>query len=83
MLECGRNYKGTHRITCEQCNQIDDENHRLNNCVKWKLRNLHDTREKLDFNIVYSNDISILRGIIAKLDNVWNNKTAHGTMRTE
>ena len=68
MLECGRNFKGTHRMMCDQCNQIDDENHRLNNCVKWKKTNFHNTSEKLDFQLVYSNDIDILRGIIAKLD---------------
>ena len=48
-----------------------------------KQKNLHNTSEKLNFKLVFSNDIVILLDIIAKLDNVWNNKTAHGTMHTE
>ena len=34
VLECGKNYKGTMRETCDSCNSIDDENHRINFCSK-------------------------------------------------
>ena len=36
MLECGRNYKGSMSEICNECNDLDDENHRLNFCAKFK-----------------------------------------------
>ena len=30
MLECGHNFKGTLKETCDQCHCLDDETHRLN-----------------------------------------------------
>ena len=82
MLECGRNFKGTLKETCDLCNCIDDENHRLNYCPKWKDRNLHDKDMKIDFNNVYSNDTDVLRDILKVISTVWNTYNAHGTMYT-
>ena len=39
MLECGKNFGGTHGGECSECNTYDDENHRLNDCKKWKELN--------------------------------------------
>ena len=83
MLECGKNFKGTAQTICEMCNVLDDESHRLNNCIKWKERNLFDSDEKVNFNDVYSNDIRIVRNIIPLIQSLWNVKNAHGTMYTE
>ena len=81
MLECGKNFKGTLSETCNRCNVLDDENHRLNVCPKFKQVNRCDHNDKVIFNNVYSNDISVIRSIIPEIDRVWNVKTAHGTMR--
>ena len=35
MLECGKNYKGTIPETCHTCSLLDDENHRMNECLNW------------------------------------------------
>ena len=35
MLECGVNFKGTMAQKCHPCGTDDDENHRLNTCVKY------------------------------------------------
>ena len=82
MLECGKNHKGTLSLECTTCNIIDDENHRLNDCPKWQHRNIHNSKEheRIDFNKIFSNDICILREIIPVIQNLWNVKTAHGTM---
>ena len=41
MPDCGTNYKhGYGGEKCKQCNEPDDENHRLNDCIKYKERNL-------------------------------------------
>ena len=80
MLECGVNYKGTMKPTCDTCNTIDNEEHRMNDCIKWKS---NDTNGKVTFNDIYSNDINIVRSVITRIETVWNTKNAHGTMRTE
>ena len=82
MLECGINYKGTLKPTCETCNTSDDEEHRMNDCIKWKCTDTNGN-EKVSFKDIYSNDINTIRSIMAKIETVWNTKNAHGTMRTE
>ena len=34
MLECGSNFPGTLKRICDSCQQIDNEEHRLNHCKK-------------------------------------------------
>ena len=64
MLECGRNLKGSLNETCTQCNVLDDENHRMNYCIKFRDVNFYDSDEKMDFKNVYSKDKDILQSII-------------------
>ena len=80
MLECGRNYKGNKPEMCTQCNMLDDENHRLNECVKFRHVNLYDSETRVDFHKIFSNDIETLREIVPIIQKVWNTKTAHGIM---
>ena len=44
LLECGKNFKGTLNVNCDTCNCLDDEDHRINFCIKLKEVNLYDTR---------------------------------------
>ena len=85
VLECGKNHKGTLSLNCTTCNIIDDESHRLNDCPKWQHRNRQssDECERIDFAKIFSNDISTLREIIPVIQNLWNVKSAHGTMYTD
>ena len=78
VLECGKNYKGTMREICDTCNCIDDENHRLNYCIKWRNMNLYESTEKL-----YSDSLVDIRHITDMIEKVWNTHTANGSMRTE
>ena len=80
MLECGKNYKGTNNENCNQCDEYDDENHRLNNCQRYQGTNNYEMNTKLDFNLIHSNDTNVLRDIISKLECVWNTRQGHGTM---
>ena len=78
MLECGKNYKGSMLEVCDQCSVLDDENHRLNYCKKYKETNNSSKEEKVDFSLIYSTDIAILKSIISEISRVWN---AQGSMR--
>ena len=80
MLDCGQNLRGTKPEICNQCNVIDDENHRLNHCIKFRDINLCDSKTKEDFHKIFSDDIETLREIIPNIQKVWNTKTAHGSM---
>ena len=83
MLQCGKNHQGTMKQICDTCNCIDDENHRLNYCKKWKDRNLSDSITKVDFNDIYSSDPHTVRALIPHIESLWNTKNAHGSFRTE
>ena len=61
MLECGMNYKGTLKTTCNQCKCEDDENHRLNYCSRYRENNLYGVDEKVNFNIIHATDANILK----------------------
>ena len=80
MLKCGNNFKGALSQLCNQCNCIDDENHRLNYCVKWRNVNLYNSVDKVDMDVLYNGNMNELRPIISNIEKVWNVKNAHGTM---
>ena len=80
MLDCGRNFKGNKPEICNICNCLDDEDHRLNYCIKFRDNNLYDSTEKADFKKVYSNEIETLNEIVPLIQKLWNTKTAHGSM---
>ena len=82
MLECGRNYRGTIREICDICNVIDNEDHRLNHCPKFRLVNNFDAAEKYSFDNVFSSDAQIFKKAINAIEKVWNTRSAHGTMIT-
>ena len=76
MLQCGKNFKGTMNEMCNECQKIDDEDHRLNHCPKYHYN--HETN--IDFKNIFSNDVNILRDILPSIKKVWNTKTANGSM---
>ena len=80
MLECGKNFKNSMTEQCKDCNVVDDENHRLNNCVTYRNLNLYDIHPKVNFIDIFSSDITVLRAVIGQIEKVWNVKTAHGSM---
>ena len=83
VLECGSNYKGTMREMCDMCNCIDNEDHRLNYCIRLRLTNLYESIEKIEFNKIYSENIVDIRSVTKSVEKVWNTHTANGSMRTD
>ena len=80
MLECGKNYRGSLPLTCAECDEGDDENHRMNYCTRWKKLNLHDENEKIDFQDIHSHDQEKIMRVVLRIKDVWNVRTANGTM---
>ena len=72
MLICGRNYKGTMSENCSECKVTDDENHRLNECSKFRSTNRYDNASKIQFDDIYTNDASKVSQVVNEIDKVWN-----------
>ena len=62
--------------TCETCNCIDDEEHRLNACPKWENNNCYLS----DIKVPFTNYCNVLRDILPRIEKLWDTKNAHGTM---
>ena len=81
LLECGTNFKGTLRETCETCCCIDDEKHRLNMCKKWKDLNLSESSTRVNYDLVYSNNLEEIRTVTTPITVLWDTRTSCGRMR--
>ena len=79
MLECGKNFGGNMNKTCETCNCIDDEEHRLNACPKWVSKD-NNPCDVVPFANVFSSDCNVLRNILPRIEELWDTRNAHGTM---
>ena len=55
MLECGRNFKGTMKDTCDTCGCVDDEEHRLNICIRFTNTNYRDDVDQIKFDTIFWN----------------------------
>ena len=80
MLECGFNFKGTQSETCATCNDIDNENHRLNHCERFRAFNLFNSRDEVNFKKIYTSNIEDIRSMLGKLSKVWNTFKGVGSM---
>ena len=80
MLQCGKNFGGTLNNTCDTCDCLDDENHRLNFCPKWGNNSDDADDEIIPFELVYSSDPLVLDNILPRIEQTWNTKNGHGTM---
>ena len=81
MLECGKNMKGTISEICKDCQILDDESHRLNNCKKWAVRD--SNRGNLNFQDVYDDNIDVVNNIVDEIEKVWETKFANGRMKRD
>ena len=81
MLECGKNFKATLPETCVRCSKIDDENHRMNECVNWQHINYIDSCKKVDSQEVYCNDPQRLAVVIDQIRGVWELSLGRGMMK--
>ena len=80
MLECGKNMGGSIKRTCDTCNCLDDEDHRMNSCPKWGNNSDDMNQHRIPFEQVHSSDLTVLNNILPRIEEVWNTKNGHGTM---
>ena len=81
MLDCGTNYKGTMSQACRTCKTLDNEDHRLNDCLVYKENNLVNYLEKCKFDDIYSDNVEILNPILTHIEKLWEFRFANGRMK--
>ena len=75
---CAKNYATQHGTKeCKECGVTDDENHRINSCMKYSSVNLYNSTEKIEFNdIYYHDDDDKVMNVVRTILSVWD--LAHG-----
>ena len=82
MLNCATNFKTREgRSTCIDCNDLDDENHRINYCKKWQNVNLFKGDLKVCFDDIYSDNIEKCLMIVENILLVWDLSNGKNAIR--
>ena len=82
MLDCGSNFKTGYRgVNCNSCNTTDDENHRINDCPKYKKRNLSNSSFSIDFESIYSKNDETVGRILYVISELWDLSSGKNTMK--
>ena len=82
MLNCGANFaKGYGGKCCNNCGTLDDESHRINDCIIYRGTNLYDSGEKLDFGHIYSNNMQQIMKVVEMILKMWDLGCGKNVMR--
>ena len=82
MLDCATNYKNKYRTTiCKDCNKTDDENHRINECIKYSYINNCDRTEKFDFSTVFIDTVEAIESAAQTISKIWDLANGKNLMR--
>ena len=81
MLECGQNFKGSMNSSCRACKVVDDESHRLNDCILYRTQNGPVLTPHVNFDDIYSSDHTVLSNVMSSIERLWNTKTAHRSIK--
>ena len=72
MLQCAKNYATQHGTKqCKDCGVLDDENHRVNFCIKYRSVNYCEKTEKIEFDDIYSDDNNKIMNVVKAILSVW------------
>ena len=72
MLDCGSNYASKYGgKQCRKCGVIDDEKHRINECVLYESTNLLKCDSKVDFDDIHSKSVEKVRNVVNCVLSIW------------
>ena len=81
-LNCRANFaKGSGGKNCLICDTVDDESHRINDCISLRKINLYDSSEKIDYNLLYSDDMSSALRVVKVILKMWDLGHGKNVMR--
>ena len=83
MLRCQANFSfGGQNKNCNVCQTLEEETHRINFFVIYQSVNLYNSNEKLDFELIYSDDVDVLLKVIDIVLKVWELDNGRNATRT-
>ena len=82
MLQCGANFEMSYGgKECKECKVTDDECHRINSCKKFESVNLCKSAEKLNYDLIYSDEISECMKVVERILMMWDLVNGKNVMR--
>ena len=84
MLQCANNFScGFGTKMCNTCNVVDNEEHRINDCAKYKNINLFHSTKKITYDDIYSDDVANCYAIVERIVSMWDLENGKNEMRQE
>ena len=81
MLDCAKNYKyGNGSELCSMCKTTDDENHRINYCLRFAETNLCNSLVKFDFRSIFSINTETVDRAIEVVGSLWDLRNGRNEM---
>ena len=72
MLDCRANHSmGYGSRECSPCMVMDDVDHRVNWCSKYKHTNLYESQTKIGMNMLHCDDVELIGPIIVRVLSMW------------
>ena len=82
MLDCKSNFSmGYGGKKCIECDIVDDETHRMNDCPKYRDVNLYEQSEKIDFEKIYSDEMTEAMTVVDVILAVWDLEHGKNTVK--
>ena len=82
MLDCAKNFRHKYGGTnCTVCNVLDDENHRINECYRYRELNLYHSRWKYEFRTIFSDDKDAVDRTLQVIVSLWNLENGRNEMK--
>ena len=82
MLNCGNNFANKYGgKTCKDCNAIDNETHRMNDCKTYCAINRLNSMEKIAFDDIYASDVDKNLNVVQTILSVWDLENCRNEMR--
>ena len=82
MLQCGANFSmGYGDKNCGTCGVTDDECHRINYCSNWRDINLYESADKLNFELIYSENVQESLVVVDRILKMWDLGNGRNCMR--
>ena len=83
MLKCKANFSGGNgQKFCSVCEEIDNESHRINHCEVYKSTNLYESETKIDFSMIYSDNMNEALKITDAILKLWDLGSGRNEMKS-
>ena len=81
MLDCAANFSAKFNgKDCKHCQTLDDENHRMNHCILYRMINLYDSDQKCNFEEIYSENHDDVKKVLKMILKMWDLEYGKNTM---